>query len=66
MQEPWLRPDEAAKYLGVSVATLAQWRWRGTGPKYCKLGDSPRAHTRYRREDLDAWASKTNGRAVSL
>lgn len=29
---------EAARYLGVSPATLNAWRSRGTGPEYLKLG----------------------------
>ena len=47
----WLTPDEAAAVLNVPVATLAQWRYRGQGPRYRKVGGV----VRYARRDLDAW-----------
>jgi hypothetical protein len=50
VREP-LDTKEAAAYVGRSPGTLANWRWKGIGPKY--FGQ----HTgiRYRPEDLDAW-----------
>lgn len=47
----WLTPAEAAEVLGVPVPTLAQWRYRGQGPRYSKVGSL----VRYSRRDLDAW-----------
>lgn len=47
----WLTPADAAEVLAVPVATLAQWRYRGTGPRYSKIG----LVVRYARRDLDAW-----------
>lgn len=47
----WLTPDEAAAVLNVPAATLAQWRYRGQGPRYSKIGSV----VRYSRRDLDAW-----------
>lgn len=47
----WLTPERAAEVLGVPAATLAQWRYRGQGPRYSKVG----AVVRYARADLDAW-----------
>ncbi len=47
----WLTPDEAAAVLNVPAATLAQWRYRGQGPRYSKVGTV----VRYSRRDLDAW-----------
>lgn len=44
-------PDELAEHLGVTVKTLAQWRYLGTGPKFTKAGRS----VRYRWADIDAW-----------
>lgn len=32
-----LSTTEAAKMLGVSVATLNSWRWKGVGPAYIRL-----------------------------
>lgn len=40
----------AARYLGLTVKTLAQWRWAGTGPAFCKPG-----RVWYYQADLDAW-----------
>lgn len=30
---------EAARILGVTVGTMADWRWRGKGPQYVRLGE---------------------------
>jgi hypothetical protein len=51
MDKPILTPTEAAQYLRVAVGTLANWRWRGTGPTYVQYGH----RVRYRVSDLDAW-----------
>jgi excisionase family DNA binding protein len=42
----------AARYLGVSAATLRFWRANGEGPRFFHAGDRL---VRYRRVDLDAW-----------
>lgn len=47
----WLTPDGAAEVLAVPVATLGQWRYRGEGPRYSKVGKL----VRYSRGDLDLW-----------
>jgi excisionase family DNA binding protein len=44
-------PKQAAKYVGVTEATLRSWRSRGEGPRYFRAGKL----IRYRRSDLDAW-----------
>lgn len=51
-QENLMRPKEAARYLRVSVSTLARWRVAGDGPNFSKAG--PRAII-YSRESLDLW-----------
>lgn len=48
---PNLKTEEAAKYLNVQPATLEQHRWRGTGPRFVKIGRS----VRYRMADLEAF-----------
>ena len=54
-----LRPDEAARRIGVLPHTLQSWRSRGTGPRFVKL--SARA-VRYDVRDIDAWlAEHTHG-----
>lgn len=34
----YLTADEVAAKLRTSVATLARWRFQGSGPEYVKLG----------------------------
>jgi excisionase family DNA binding protein len=43
----------AAKYLGLSPATLETMRSKGRGPKFVKLGTA----VRYRLSDLDEYLS---------
>jgi predicted DNA-binding transcriptional regulator AlpA len=45
----------AAEYLGVAPKTMAQWRFRGDGPKYVKL--SPKC-VRYRKSDLEDYTEQ--------
>ncbi len=42
---------EVAKHLSMPPKTLAEWRSRGTGPRYLKIG----RHVRYRWADVLAW-----------
>ena len=49
--EPLWRISDVAKFLGVPVATLYQWRRLGSGPRAYRLGK----HLRYRRFDIEAW-----------
>lgn len=47
-----LRPAVyAASYVGKSPQTLANWRWRGIGPKYYKIN----GYIMYDMADVDAW-----------
>ncbi len=43
-----LTPGEVSKRYGVPEKTLADWRSRGIGPAYLRLG----RHCRYRLEDV--------------
>lgn len=58
---------EAAAYLGLSPQTLANWRSRGKGPAYSRLGGSGRPVIVYRKEDLDAFllANRVDTQAVA-
>lgn len=47
-----LTPQQAAKYLGISEASLRLWRSEGKGPRYFRAGEKL---VRYRRADLDTW-----------
>ena len=48
----WLRPAEAANYLGVPSGTLKTWRARRIGPPYSAPN---RRCVRYAVDALDAW-----------
>ncbi len=47
---------EASGYLRVSQACLNNWRHRGQGPAYVKLGDL----VKYRRDVLDAFIASSS------
>lgn len=42
----------AAAYVGVSVNHLEKMRWKGSGPRFVKLGAK---RVFYFKEDLDVW-----------
>jgi excisionase family DNA binding protein len=49
--EPLLTVQELADYLGVPVATIYGWRYRGDGPPGFRVG----RHRRYRWGDVEEW-----------
>jgi len=50
--EALITEADAAEFLSFAPRTLANWRFRGGGPKFVRF----RARTvRYRRKDLVAW-----------
>lgn len=49
-----LRAPEAAEFLGVKVATLADWRLTGKGPAFRRLGRA----VAYDISDLNAWVDQ--------
>jgi excisionase family DNA binding protein len=53
--ERLLSADEVADYLGVPVATLYQWRHKGSGPMAYRIG----RHLRYDPRVLRAWLEET-------
>ena len=54
--DPLMRSDAVAEYLGVQIPALEKWRQLGTGPDYVKVGRL----VRYKKSALDAWvASRT-------
>ena len=53
-QEPLLRADQVAEYLGLSVNTLYNMRLRGEGPVAHKWGGRS-GPLRYRQADVDKW-----------
>jgi len=40
--EQLINETEAAKILGLKVATLRRWRWAGKPPPYLKIGSAVR------------------------
>jgi len=51
---PLATPDKVAGFLGLPIATLAQWRYLGKGPRWIKVG----RHVRYRMADVEHWLSQ--------
>jgi predicted DNA-binding transcriptional regulator AlpA len=62
VSERLINEHEAAQLLGLSVATLRNWRFLGAGPKYYKLGRA----VRYDRDDLRAFAKPVEPRRQEL
>jgi hypothetical protein len=58
-----LKAGEVARRLGVQEQTLAVWRWKGTGPKWFRLGRKGSA-IRYREADLRAFIEAQRGGRV--
>jgi predicted DNA-binding transcriptional regulator AlpA len=52
MEQIWLSRPQLADRLGVSIATVAQWASRGTGPRYARLAGGK---VRYLLVDVVAW-----------
>ena len=57
-----LSEREVSEDLNVALNTLRNWRWRGEGPRFVKLG---KRAVRYRRADVDAFIEAgLTGKAV--
>jgi hypothetical protein len=56
MQPRYLRPEEVTERSNnaISVRTLANWRYLGTGPTFCLIG----GRILYSIAALDEWESK--------
>lgn len=57
MEDRLYTPREAAKFLGLSVWTLARWRMECAGPMFLKLGKKKNSPVRYERSSLILYAS---------
>jgi excisionase family DNA binding protein len=49
--ERLLSADEVAEFLGIPIATLYQWRHKGTGPSAYRVG----RHLRYEPSAVREW-----------
>ncbi len=56
---PFLRTQEAARFIGLSYRTLEKYRISGTGPKYSKVG----RRIVYAVSDLTEWVERGARRA---
>lgn len=54
MTAPLVSAAEAAEHLGVTVQTLATWRWKKLGPPYRKVGRG----VRYDLTEVDQWTRR--------
>ena len=46
-----LRPDDLSARWHIATRTLDNWRWKGEGPRYLKIG----GRVVYRLEDVEAY-----------
>ena len=53
--EKFLTPEQVSEILGVSRATLSQWRWRREGPTFYRIGGRV---IRYRRDEVLEFAQR--------
>ena len=58
-RDPFLTTEEVAEILRATPATVANWRWLGTGPPYHKK----KGRVLYRQSELEAWIE--SGRKTS-
>ncbi len=52
--ENLLNTKQLADYLGVAESTIIQYRLKGIGPRYVKIGHL----VRYRKVDAEEWVDK--------
>jgi len=56
-----MSPQEAARYLGLAVSTLAKMRCWGGGPEFLKFGRK----VKYERKPPDDWKNQRRARGTS-
>lgn len=57
----WLTRREAAEYMRLSPATLANWASQDIGPDYIRMG---RGRVLYRLGDVDSWVEHQTRRVA--
>lgn len=60
-RRPLASAQEVADYLGVSLRTIYTWQYRGTGPRFKKVGK----HLKARWSDVDAWLDEQDAGGVA-
>lgn len=56
--EELLTPAEAAVLTKLSISTLRDKRWKGTGPTFIKLTPGRGGPVRYRLRDVEKWLDR--------
>jgi len=51
VRREWIRAQDVADMLGVSVYTVRSWRYRGQGPPAYRMNTA----IRYDRAEVEAW-----------
>lgn len=51
-------PKDLADRWQITVETLSNWRVKGSGPSYMKLGQGKQSKVMYREEDVVAWETQ--------
>ncbi|MDW2974871.1 MAG: helix-turn-helix domain-containing protein [Alphaproteobacteria bacterium] len=51
--EKLMNTNELAEYLGIAASTIVDYRLKGIGPVYVKIGHL----VRYRKADVDNWVA---------
>jgi hypothetical protein len=65
MTDELLTPGEVQAAYGIAPQTLANHRWRGTGPAYVKISPSKFGGVRYRRNAIESWIEACTARAAA-
>jgi len=61
MQNNLLEPDIIANRWNMEPSTLQQWRWKGKGPKFVKIG----RNVFYRPTDIEAFEEQQSLKSTS-
>ena len=51
----FLTTEQVSRRFKIDSATLSNWRSKGIGPNFIKLGAGPKARVRYKVSDLITW-----------
>lgn len=57
---PLMTSSELCDYLHVPLRTVQDWRARGVGPKFFRIGK----RVYYRHDDVAAWIDERSGRVA--
>jgi predicted DNA-binding transcriptional regulator AlpA len=50
-----LSPRQVEAEYAIAQQTLANWRWKRTGPAFIKTSPGKGGHVKYRRSAIEAW-----------